>query len=98
MNGLTWEPDALLELDRALANSPRPAFFQSIVNQVVAAIVANPKFMPLVGRSKSIRLYSLPKRLPYSIIYLDDPPVLHVLAFPHHKQRPGYWRNRLRPP
>ena len=47
-----------------------------------------------IGRG-FVRRWILP-RLPYSIIYDDRPDGLVVLAFAHHKQRPGYWRKRLK--
>lgn len=32
---------------------------------------------------------------PYAVVFLDYEDRLHVLAFAHHKRRPGYWRHRL---
>ena len=34
-------------------------------------------------------------RFPYSIVYLDDPDAIRVVAFAHHKRRRGYWKSRL---
>jgi len=33
-------------------------------------------------------------RFPYAVVFLDHAEVLHVLAFAHHKRRPGYWVER----
>jgi hypothetical protein len=35
------------------------------------------------------------QRFPFSIIYLDKPEAVNVLAVAHNKQRPGYWTKRL---
>lgn len=34
-------------------------------------------------------------RFPFSIIYLDDPDVLSIIAVAHSKRKPGYWKARL---
>jgi plasmid stabilization system protein ParE len=31
---------------------------------------------------------------PYSIVYLDKPDFIWIVAVMHGKQRPGYWRSR----
>jgi len=35
------------------------------------------------------------RRFPFSIIYLDDPDVLSIVAVAHSKRKPGYWKSRL---
>ena len=35
------------------------------------------------------------RRFPYSIVYLDRPEFLIVIAVAHGKRRPHYWRNRV---
>ena len=34
-------------------------------------------------------------RFPFSIVYLDDPDVVIVVAIAHNKRKPGYWRKRI---
>ena len=34
-------------------------------------------------------------RFPFSIIYLDDPDALSIVAVAHNKRKPGYWKQRL---
>gem|GEM_PF-5187723 len=34
--------------------------------------------------------------LPYSMIYVDDPTEIRIIALAHHKRRPGYWKRRLK--
>ena len=36
-------------------------------------------------------------RFPYAVVFLDHAAIVHVLAFAHHKRRPGYWAARIRP-
>jgi hypothetical protein len=36
-------------------------------------------------------------RLPYSIIYTEEPSEIFIVAFAHHKRKPGYWKRRLKP-
>jgi plasmid stabilization system protein ParE len=34
-------------------------------------------------------------RFPFSIVYLDDPDVVNIVAVAHAKRKPGYWKQRL---
>ena len=34
-------------------------------------------------------------RFPFSIIYLDKPDVVNVVAVAHGKRKPGYWKRRI---
>ena len=45
---------------------------------------------PGVADTRKITLH----RFPYSIVYRITGDELRVLAFMHHKRRPGYWRVR----
>jgi toxin ParE1/3/4 len=50
-----------------------------------------------LGAARSTRLRTLPLRhYPYSVIYRIDVARDEVLivAYAHHKRRPGYWRSR----
>ena len=33
-------------------------------------------------------------RFPFSLIYLDDPDAVLIIAIAHNKRRPGYWQSR----
>jgi len=35
------------------------------------------------------------RRFPFSITYMVEPATIWVIAFAHHRRRPGYWRRRL---
>ena len=38
---------------------------------------------------------ALAHKFPYSIIYLDEPNCVWIVAIMHAKRRPGYWHERL---
>lgn len=33
-------------------------------------------------------------RFPFSVVYLDAPEVLSIVAVAHNKRKPGYWKQR----
>jgi toxin ParE1/3/4 len=35
------------------------------------------------------------QRFPFSIVYLDDPDLITIIAVAHAKRKPGYWKRRL---
>jgi len=35
------------------------------------------------------------QRFTFSIIYLDDPKLVFIIAIAHSKRKPGYWKKRL---
>ena len=37
------------------------------------------------------------RRFPYAVMFLELEAEIRILAFAHHRRRPGYWRDRLRP-
>lgn len=47
------------------------------------------------------RVYAAPvrrhfgRRFPYSIMFVDRPDQIWIVAVMHFKQRPGYWKDRL---
>jgi toxin ParE1/3/4 len=38
---------------------------------------------------------ALAHKFPYSVVYLDEPDRVWIVAVMHAKRRPGYWRERL---
>lgn len=40
-------------------------------------------------------LWFLLHRFPFSIIYLDEPDAVSIVAVAHNKRKPGYWKHRL---
>jgi plasmid stabilization system protein ParE len=39
---------------------------------------------------------ALARRFPYSVVYLDEPEHVWIVAVMHAKRRPGYWVERVR--
>jgi toxin ParE1/3/4 len=35
------------------------------------------------------------QRFPFSLIYLDDPEIITIIALAHSKRKPGYWKGRV---
>jgi toxin ParE1/3/4 len=35
------------------------------------------------------------QRFPFSVVYLDDPDLVTIIAVAHAKRKPGYWKGRL---
>ncbi len=35
------------------------------------------------------------QRFPFSVVYLDDPDVITIIAVAHGKRKPGYWKERV---
>jgi len=59
-----------------------------------APLAASPIFnIPAFHGARRI----LVKRFPYSIVFFEHGEDLWVVAFAHHRRRPGYWRERLQP-
>ena len=36
------------------------------------------------------------RRFPYFVVYREQRELIQIVAFAHHRQRPGYWRSRGR--
>jgi toxin ParE1/3/4 len=67
--------------------------FDSEIQRLVGEISRDPerffRFHPPVQRALSLEF-------PYSVVYLDQPDRVWVVAVMHAKRRPGYWKHRLR--
>ncbi len=59
--------------------------------QTIDVIVKNPNLFPITTRK--FRKASL-TRFPYKIFYTVQAGEIIVLAFAHHKRKPGYWKKR----
>ncbi|HEY2909257.1 MAG TPA: hypothetical protein VGI99_03375 [Gemmataceae bacterium] len=86
-------PEAKGEFEEALTRSFDPNAFQtkvdSALQEIVSGIIVYPLFEPTIARECPL------PRLPYSMIYTDENQGIRVIAFAHHKRRPGYWKYRL---
>ncbi|HEV3306939.1 MAG TPA: type II toxin-antitoxin system RelE/ParE family toxin [Candidatus Sulfotelmatobacter sp.] len=68
------------------------AEFRVTVSEVIGQIVQAPKRWP--KHLHGTRRFVL-DRFPFSIVYLDDPDLLKIVAVAHSKRKPGYWKRRL---
>lgn len=66
--------------------------FRAAVTDVIHRIVQNPRRWPeyLYGTRRFVL-----QRFPFSVIYLDDPETIAIVAVAHGKRKPGYWRQRV---
>ena len=92
-----FHPEAELEYTRAVEHYAAiraelgNRFFDQI-EQLVRKVRADPqRFAPI---RPPIRR-ALARDFPYSVIYLDQPDRVWILAVMHAKRRPGHWRSRL---
>ena len=93
----TLHPEAQAETDGAynwyLERSDDATFgFLISVSEALDVVSRNPNRWPeyLYGT----RRYLLPT-FPFSVVYLEQPETVTIIAVAHHKRRPGYWKTRL---
>lgn len=95
---MIYHPDAMEELDHAMAyyNQRRSGLGIELLDKVIEAelqIVESPRRWPEI--EPGFRKLNL-KRFPYRLIYEIVEGKIEVIAFMHQKQRPGYWRIRIK--
>ena len=90
-------PEAWLEFvaadDWYLARSLDASIeFLSDVNDALETVSKAPQHWPkyLHGTRRFVL-----HRFPFSVVYLDDPDQVTIIAVAHSKRRPGYWKHRL---
>ncbi len=66
--------------------------FYFTIEELLAQIGANPNLFRVFDPSARRHFGA---KFPYSLIYLDQPDRIWIVAVAHFKQRPGYWKNRL---
>jgi plasmid stabilization system protein ParE len=92
-----FDPQAWRELDAAddwyLQRSPEASVrFLAAIYDALEAIVESPHRWPMyVHGTRRFILY----RFPFSIVYLDEPTVVSIVALAHGKRRPEYWKDRF---
>jgi len=72
--------------------------FLDAIEAAIAHIIEWPDSgRPYPGREDRIPVLRTKrvKGFPYSVVYLVDGDQLVIFAYPHDKQRPGYWKQRL---
>jgi plasmid stabilization system protein ParE len=95
--GFRFHPEARVDFRESALwyreRSPQAAaHFRATVSHSVLAIAKVPQHYPayLYGTRRCVL-----RTFPFSIIYLDDPDAVNIVAVAHHKRRPGYWKLRL---
>ncbi|HLW88557.1 MAG TPA: type II toxin-antitoxin system RelE/ParE family toxin [Terriglobales bacterium] len=68
------------------------AEFRTAINDVVRSVAEAPRRWPthLYGTRRFVL-----QRFPFSVIYLDDPDEVVIVAVAHGKRKPGYWKRRV---
>jgi toxin ParE1/3/4 len=97
-----FDLEAEEELDAAAIyyETRRPGLartFLDAVSEAVFRLSENPKRHTLpagVPEELGVRRV-LVRRFPYSLIYVELPDEVRVLAVAHGRKRPGYWRERI---
>jgi plasmid stabilization system protein ParE len=90
-------PEAWLEIEAAddwyLQRSPEAsASFLAAIYDAFGSISEAPQRWPrYLYRTRRFVLH----RFPFSVIYLDKPSVVNVVAVAHSKRKPGYWKRRV---
>ena len=70
----------------------KTGIFPVTVSDAIREAVQSPRRWP--GYLYGTRRFVL-HRFPFSIIYLDEPDGVTIVAVAHNKRRPGYWKRRL---
>jgi len=92
-----FHPDADEEYARAVeyyaAITPKLASrFYDEIERLIREVRRQPerflRFSPPAQRAMA-------RKFPYSVVYLDQPDRIWIVAIMHAKRRPGYWRARL---
>ncbi len=75
------------------ARSPEAsAAFLAAISDALQNVTSSPRRWP--GYLYGTRRFVL-QRFPFSVIYLDDPDQVRVVAVAHAKRKPGYWKRRI---
>jgi toxin ParE1/3/4 len=67
--------------------------FIDAIEAAISDIRTYPQVGPVTSRSVRQRVVHA---FPYSVLYVDTPAEIIIVAVAPHKRRPGYWRKRLR--
>lgn len=92
-----FDPQAWLELEAAddwyRQRSPEASVrFLAAVYDALETIAQWPQRWPkYVHGTRRFILW----RFPFSIVYLDEPAVVSIVAIGHSKRKPAYWKDRL---
>ena len=95
--GLRFFDEAADEIEQAgrwyrgHSETAERAFLREL-DRALEAVTDGPERWPVY--KAETRRFVFPS-FPYSLIYFVEDDVINVVAVPHDRQRPGYWRTRL---
>jgi toxin ParE1/3/4 len=96
------EPEAEAEIESAMAwyEQKRPGLGAGFLDEVHRSLESlrspAPACGPVPGVSPGLGVKRLlVKRFPYSVVLVEEPGAVRILAVAHGRRRPGYWRERL---
>lgn len=55
-----------------------------------------PHEFPAFGGAEGVRCAHAVGRFPHLVVFIAVDDIVHVLAYMHPRQRPGYWASRIR--
>jgi plasmid stabilization system protein ParE len=68
------------------------AHFYQEIQRVIEQVSRQPeRFLRVSSRARR----GLARSFPYSVVYVDLPESIWIVAVMHAKRRPGYWRKRI---
>ena len=98
MKPVQFHPEARAELDEAAEwyNRKRDGLGAELLSAVERAVDRIAKDPQMGAPYKSTHLrFSLVKRFPYVVYYLDRTDDIWIAAVAHGRQRPDYWKSRI---
>ncbi|HEY5961222.1 MAG TPA: type II toxin-antitoxin system RelE/ParE family toxin [Polyangiaceae bacterium] len=100
MTSLLIEPEAEVELEQTATYyedvSPGLGLdFLAEIRQRTSQIVEAPHRYPPFGSVEGVQCAHPIGRFPHVIVYMEIADVVHLIAFMHPRQRPGYWMHRV---
>ena len=66
--------------------------FRTTVSGAIRDVAHSPQLWPIYLHGT--RRFVI-HRFPFSVVYLDDPGLVTIIAVAHGKRKPGYWKHRV---
>jgi hypothetical protein len=65
------------------------------MRQRVRHVLEAPSSFPVFDDTDDVRCAHAVGRFPHLVVFMVSDDVVHMLAFMHPRQRPGYWAHRV---
>lgn len=97
---LVIEPEAEAELELAADRYEASVLglgleFLQEMRERTHDVLDAPHRYPPFGRVEGVQCAHAVRRFPHLVIYMVIGDVVHILAYMHPRQRPGYWASRV---